>query len=112
MAPGDLSKTQAALTVLLDGEIVQAQRSSADVLAFQAGAPHAGAHPLDDQAAFEFGGGADDHDESTAQRAAGVDLLAETDRQRDLLVRSTGVPVEGSANDQRHKPGPACSDYF
>ncbi len=35
------------------------------------------AHPFDDQAAFEFSDGADDHDKSAAQRPAGVDLLAE-----------------------------------
>src|ERR1019366_4336977 len=79
MAFGDLSKTLAALTVLLGGEIVQGQRSTADVLAFQAGPPHAGPHPLDDQAAFEFGDGADDHDESAAQRAAGIDIFPERD---------------------------------
>ena len=70
MAFGDLSKALATLTVLLDGEVVQYQWSSADALAFQACAPHAGTYPLDDQAAFEFGDGADDHDESAAQRAS------------------------------------------
>src|ERR1035438_4624882 len=79
MAFGDLSKALATLKVLLDGEIVQHQRSSADTLAFQARAPHAGAHPFNDQAAFEFGDGADDHDESPAKRAAGVDIFPERD---------------------------------
>ena len=47
--------------------------------AFEPGAPHAGADPLDDQVAFEFGDGADDDHDGAAQRAAGVDLLAEAD---------------------------------
>ena len=41
--------TLAALTVLLDGGAVQDQGSSADSLAVEAGAPHAGAHSLDDE---------------------------------------------------------------
>jgi hypothetical protein len=35
-------------------------RSASDLAAFEAGAPHAGAHPFDNQVAFEFGDGADD----------------------------------------------------
>jgi hypothetical protein len=66
MAPGDLSKTLATLTVLLDGGTVQYQRSAADVLTFQPGAPHPGAHPFNDQAALEFGDGADDDHDGAA----------------------------------------------
>ena len=51
-------------------------------VAFKARAPHAGAHSLDDQVAFEFGDGADDHDESAAQRATGVDIFPEADELR------------------------------
>ena len=47
--------------------------------AFEAGALHAGAHPLDDQIAFELCDRSDDHDDGAAQRTAGVDLLAEAD---------------------------------
>ena len=79
MAFGDLSKALAAQTVLLDGSAVQGQRSTADVLTFEPCAPHAGAHPFNDQAALEFGDGADDHDESAAQRATGVDIFPERD---------------------------------
>jgi hypothetical protein len=56
--------------------------------AFKAGAPHAGAHPLDDQVALELGDGADDDDQGAPQWAAGVDLLAETDE----LDRSCSGP--------------------
>jgi hypothetical protein len=79
MSFGDLSNTLTTLTVLLDGEVVQYQRSSADALAFKAGAPHAGAHPLDDQTAFKLSDGADDYDDGAAQRAASVDIFSEAD---------------------------------
>ena len=47
--------------------------------AFELGPPHAGAHPLGDEAAFKFGDCADDDDDRSAQRSAGIDLLAEAD---------------------------------
>ena len=77
MALCDLSDALATLPVLLDGEVVEYQRSSADSLAFQTGAPHSGAHPLDDQTAFQFCDGSDDDDDGSAQWAAGVDVLPE-----------------------------------
>jgi len=55
------------------------QGRASNVEAFQLGAPHAGAHPLDDQIAFQLSNGADDDDDSAPQRAAGVDVLAEAD---------------------------------
>src|ERR1022692_1269736 len=76
---GDLAQALATLTVLLDGEIVQYQGISADVLSFEAGAPHAGAHSLDDQVALEFGDGADDDNDSPAQWAGGIDAFPEGD---------------------------------
>ena len=75
----DLPDALATLTVLLDSKVVQHQRSPADALAFEPGAPHAGAHPFDDQAAFQFGDGADDHHDGPAQRAGGVDIFPEAD---------------------------------
>jgi hypothetical protein len=60
---GDLAKTQATLTVLSDSEVVQYQRSSADSLAFEPRAPHAGTHPFDDQRAFQLSDGSDDDDD-------------------------------------------------
>ena len=76
---GDLSDALATLTILLDGGAVQYQRSSADSLAVEPGAPHAGAHPLDDQRAFQLSDGTDDDDDGPAQRAAGVDVFSERD---------------------------------
>ena len=48
--------------------------------AFQLGAAHAGAHAFDDEVAFEFRNGADDHDDGPAQWPSGIELLPETDK--------------------------------
>ena len=79
MALGDLAKALSTAAVLLDSGMVQYQRIAADVLTFEAGAPHAGADPLNDQATFEFGDGADDHNDGSAQRATCVDVFPEAD---------------------------------
>ena len=89
----------------------------ADVAAFEPGAPHAGAHPLDDQVAFELGDGADDDHDGAAQRPAGVDLFTETDELdfeavqlvqnfKEVLDRS-GDPIRGP--DQDHVEAAAAS---
>ena len=77
MSSGDLSDALAALTILVDGGAVQYQRGSTDSLTVETGAPHASSYSLDDERAFEFGDGADDDDDGTAQRAAGVDIFSE-----------------------------------
>jgi hypothetical protein len=51
VAFGDLAKALALLAVALDRSIVELQRVATDVLAFEAGAPYAGAYPFDDQVA-------------------------------------------------------------
>src|ERR1019366_6410227 len=79
MAFGDLPAALATLTVLLEGEVFQHQRSPADALAFETSAPHAGAHSFDDQASFKLGDSADDHDDGASQRAAGVDIFPAAD---------------------------------
>src|ERR1019366_2872127 len=75
----DLSQALAPTAVLFDSGTVQNQWLAADVLTFEAGSPHAGADPFDDQAALEFSDRADDHDDSPAQRAAGIDVFPEAD---------------------------------
>jgi hypothetical protein len=69
MAFGDLTQALAPAAVLFDSGTVQYQRLAADVLTCKTSAPHAGAHPFDDKAAFEFGDGADDDDDGAAQWA-------------------------------------------
>lgn len=81
----DLSQAQAAALIAEDGIAIELERMTADVPAFEPGAPHAGAHPLDNEIAFEFGDRIDDGYDSTAQRPAGVDLLAER-RELDVEV--------------------------
>jgi hypothetical protein len=79
MPSGDLSDALAALAVLLDGEVIQHERSPADPLAFKTGAPHAGAHSFDDQRAFEFCDGTDDYYDGATQWAASIDIFPEAD---------------------------------
>ena len=79
MGFGDLAQALAILAVSLDGGMVELQRITADVLAFEASAPHAGAHPFDDEVALKLSDGADDDHDGPAQRTAGVELFAETD---------------------------------
>src|ERR1035437_9024752 len=100
MAFSDLTDTLAMLTISLDGEVVQDQRISTDVLAFEPGAPHSGAHSLDDQVAFQFGDGADDDHDGPTQWAAGIDILPEAD-VLDLETISLVEDIE----EVLHRPG-------
>jgi hypothetical protein len=70
---GDLSDTLALAAVVLDGSPVECQRLAADLRAFKPDAPHAGAHPLDDQAAFQLGDAADD---GSAQWSSGTVVIS------------------------------------
>ena len=79
VSPGDLADALALAAVLLDCYIIEYQRGTADTLAFETCAPHAGAHPLNDQASFEFSDRADNDNDGPAQRASIVDVLAELD---------------------------------
>jgi hypothetical protein len=72
MAFGDLLDTLALTAVMPDSFMVKLQRLAADVLTFEPGSPRAGAHPLDDQATFEFRDGSDD---GPAQRTGGVGIF-------------------------------------
>ena len=70
---GQLAETLTQLAIPQDGVSIERQWLPSDVPAFEFGAAHPGPHPLDDQVALEFGDGSDDHDNSSAQRPAGVD---------------------------------------
>lgn len=72
-----LSEAAVELAITDYGGTIDLQRRSAHGTSFEAGAAHAGAHPLDDQVAFELGDCSYDHDGGAAQRSASVDLLAE-----------------------------------
>ncbi|MGB9256693.1 MAG: hypothetical protein WCC25_17775, partial [Candidatus Korobacteraceae bacterium] len=49
-----LPEAEAMLAIAQHGLTIDDQPGTADVLAFQSGAPHAAAHSFDDQIAFEF----------------------------------------------------------
>ena len=44
----------AAAAIAEDGIAIEFKRPAPDVAAFETGAPHAGAHPLDDKVALQF----------------------------------------------------------
>ena len=100
MALRQLAQTLAPLPISQDGGAIENQRLASDVPAFELGAPHAGADPLDDQVALELGDRADDDDDGAAQRAAGVDLLAEAD---ELDVEP--VQLIEHIEEVLHRPG-------
>jgi hypothetical protein len=100
MASGDLSDALTMLTASLDGEVIEDQRSSADSLSFEPGAPHAGAHPLDDQVTFQFGDSTDDDYDGPAQRAAGIDILPEAD-----VLDLEPVKLVEDIEEVFHRPG-------
>ena len=77
VALGDLAQAEAPAVIAHDGVSIELERAASDVPSFEPGSPHAGAHSLDDEIAFEFGNNTDDSDDGPAQRAGGVDLLAE-----------------------------------
>lgn len=79
MSRGDLSQTPSAIPFAEYGCAVDVDRPPSDVAVFEYCAAHAGAHAFDDQVAFELGDGTDDDDDCPAERAAGIEILAEAD---------------------------------
>ena len=53
-----------------NSSVMQHEGIAADMRSFETGAPHVGAHSLDDEAPFQLSDGADDDDDGAAQRAA------------------------------------------
>ena len=79
MGFGDVGERDPTITIMQDCQSIDIDRPSADVSAFELGAPHAGAHPFYDEIALEFGDGTDNDDHCPAERSAGVDILPERD---------------------------------
>src|ERR1700756_5169085 len=100
MSCGDLADALPVLTIADDGCAIEIKRPASDVSTLELGAPHTGAHPLDDQVAFEFRDGADDDYDGSAQRPSGIELFAEAD---ELDVE----PVEfvEDLEEVLHRPG-------
>jgi hypothetical protein len=76
---GQLSEALALSPFPQDGVAIELERPAPDVPPFEPGPAHAGPDPLDNEVALEFGDGADDHYDRSAERSSGVDLLAEAD---------------------------------
>ena len=74
---GELAKTMTTLPIIKYGGVIELERLSSDVTAFEPGAAHAGAHPLDYQAALQFCDRTDDHNNGPAQWTPSIDLLPE-----------------------------------
>jgi len=79
VSAGDLAQALAMLAFAEDGGADEIKGAASDMLAFEAGAPHAGADPLDDQIPLKLCNRADDDHDGAAQRAAGVDVFPERD---------------------------------
>ena len=56
------------------------------MLALELGAPHTGAHPLDDQVALQLSDGADDDHHRPPQRSSGVDIFPEADQLNLYMI--------------------------
>ena len=61
------------------GGAVDIERPAPNMTPFQASAPHARAHPLNNKVAFEFGDGPDDDNDGPSERATSVDVFPEAD---------------------------------
>jgi hypothetical protein len=70
-------------------------RLAADVLIFQACAPHAGAHSFNDEAKFEFSDGADDYDDG---RSSGPAVSSFSRNETYSLIRLSRLERRGSAS--------------
>src|ERR1035437_779694 len=72
-----LSQAVTLLAVTMDCGTIEYQSFPPDMSAFELGAPHPGAHPLDDKAALQLRDCTDDNYDRPAQGTAGVDRFAE-----------------------------------
>jgi hypothetical protein len=83
---GDLAQAASSLAVANDRAAIDVQWPAPDVAALELGAPHAGAHPLDNQIPFQLGDGADDDHHRPAQWSAGVDIFPEADELNLYMI--------------------------
>ena len=104
-----LAETLALSSIPQDADAIEVEWLATNVAAFELGAAHAGAHPLDDEIALQLGDGTDDHDDRPTQRAAGIDLFAEADefdiemiqliQHLEEVFHRPGQPVRGPDQD-------------
>jgi len=105
----DIGQAIAAVAVPEDRDPIDLDRTPADMPALQPGAAHPCPYPFDDEVAFQLGDRADDDDDGTSERAAGIDALPKTyelDAETIELVQhleevphGSGYPVRGPHQD-------------
>src|ERR1035441_5214868 len=95
-----LAQALPVLPAAEDRGSIEDQGFATDVPAFELSASHYGAHPLDDQAAFQFCDCTDDDHNGPAERAAGIDLFPEAD---ELDIQS--VQFIEHFEEVLHRPG-------
>lgn len=110
MALRDLTQALTSSAVAQHRGPIYIQWLAPDVPAFEPGPAHTCPDPFDDEVALELGDGADDDHHRAAQRAAGVQVLAEADELDLEMVQlieyleevpdGPGDPVRGP--DQQH----------
>ena len=110
----ELAETLSLSSIPQDADAIKVEWFTAYVPAFQLGAAHASAHPFDDEAAFEFCDGSDDHDDRPAQWPSGIELLSETDKlymemiefvqHFEKVFHRSGQTV-GGPNQRPHRSG-------
>jgi hypothetical protein len=76
----------AVLPITEQRNAIDLQWSPADLLTFEAGTPHPGAHSFYNKVAFEFGDGADNDDHGPAKGYTGVNVLSEADELYIFVV--------------------------
>ena len=73
-----LAQALTLAAIAQDPDAIKVEWFAANVPALELGATHAGAHSFDDEVAFEFRNGADDDNDGSTQRTAGIELFAIT----------------------------------
>ena len=81
-----IAEALAVFPITEQSNAIDLQWSPADLLAFEAGPPHSGAHPLYNKGAFQFGDGADDDHHGPAKGSTGIDVLSEADELYIFVV--------------------------
>jgi hypothetical protein len=75
-----LAKTLTMLAIAQDAAAIELEWLTSDRTTFELGPSHAGSHSFDDQVAFQFRNGSDDHDDRPTERSTGIELFVDGGR--------------------------------
>jgi hypothetical protein len=84
---GDLRQRHAGTAILDDLRTIQVEPRTPDLAALQPCPTHACPNSFDDQTSFQFGDGADDHDDCSTKRSIGVDCFTLTEELNSESVQ-------------------------